>query len=548
MTALVWEIWARGKRSAWLVLACIASGAFINLVVIGRLHVSEAAEDIFHTLFGMLMVLSFVLLIGIFNYTEFSSTKEWNGFPYRLFTLPIRTWKLVMLPMFLCVVFAEIVYFAWIKLVWTREAVPMPGWFAVVLGAYVIFYLTTLWCLAGFRIVRTVALAVGGVSSIMVAIVPFFGTILHLSWLTEERLIPIMIALAIVAYTIALRTVARQRSGGGRQRSWIITLANRFVDSLPKRTRDFASPAAAQFWFEWRRSGWLLPACVAFVIVVVIFPISWFQRDDSGRVNDTLFWLLAMPLILGFVIGKNFMNCEFWSTNLAIPNFLAVRPLSDVEYVRAKMKVAAVSVLIVWSLILIFLFSWMLLWENSAVLKGQLFLFRELYPHSWLLVTILCCFGLMVLTWRLMVNGLWVGLSGSRSRYITSLALQVLIPALVSLAAGILSDRIDREIKDNPVLMQSVALAGIGWILAVLVIARFWFAAFMWGKTDRGFARPYMVIWCVATACLLVLAITASPVFDTYRFEHLYVLGALLIFPLARIGAAPLSFAQNRHR
>jgi hypothetical protein len=393
-----------------------------------------------------------------------------------------------------------------------------------------------------------VFLAVGGVSSIMVASLPFFGMVLHLDWLTEKLLVPIMIALMIVAFAITLVTIARQRSGGGRRRSWVIALASRLVDVLPRRTRDFASPAAAQFWFEWRRTGWVLPGCVAFVIVAVIFPNSWFERDDTDCTEAILFWLLAMPLILGFVVGKAFMNCEFWSTNLAVPTFLAVRPLSDVDYVRTKMKVAAVAVVIVWSLVLIFLFFWLSSWANTGVLKQQLFVIRELYPHSWLLIGILCYFGLMVLTWRVMVNGLWVGLSGSHPRYVASVAAQVLAPVLVSLAGGISSNTIDREFKDNPVFMQSVGLWGVGWILAAWVIGRFWFAAFTWGKADRGYARPYMVIWYVATACLLVLAIAATPRFDTYRYEHLYVLGALLIFPLARIGAAPRSFAQNRHR
>src|SRR5215204_2580869 len=114
LTALAWEIWRRGRRSAWSVVACTSICALINLGVLAKVQATETGRSSFPVLFGLLMTLSFLLLMGIFNYTEFNSTKEWNGFPYRLFTLPVRTWQLVALPMFLCVTSVELVYLAWI--------------------------------------------------------------------------------------------------------------------------------------------------------------------------------------------------------------------------------------------------------------------------------------------------------------------------------------------------------------------------------------------------------------------------------------------------
>src|SRR6185436_16506620 len=102
LTALAWEMWRRGRRSAWAVLACTSICVFINLVALDKVQTTETGQSSFSVLFGLLMTLSFLFLMGIFNYTEFNSTKEWNGFPYRLFALPVRTWHLVALPMFLC--------------------------------------------------------------------------------------------------------------------------------------------------------------------------------------------------------------------------------------------------------------------------------------------------------------------------------------------------------------------------------------------------------------------------------------------------------------
>ena len=546
VTALAWEIWWRGKRTAWLALGCVAICAFINLALLGRLHMSDNSRDIFFTLYRMLMTLSLFLSMGIFNYTEYNSTREWNGFPYRLFTLPVTTWKLVTVPMFLCVAYAELIFFAWIKLVWTREVIPMTGWFAVVLGAYVIFYQTTLWCLAGFKILRIVALSLGGVSSVLIASAPFFATLFHLPWLTERLLMPAVIVLAMISYAIALTAVTRQRYGGGRRWSWTRALGNWLVDALPKRTRDFSSPSAAQFWFEWRRAGWLLPCCVAFVILILL-PFSWFRRHDAGFTEFTLIRLLVAPLILALVVGKGFVNCEFWSTNRKLPHFLAARPLSAVEYVEAKMKVAAVSVVVAWLLVFAFLLLWFMLWANVDDLRMEFYLYRIRNPDFWLATGALSCVGLMLVSWRLMVGGLWLGLSGNRSYCVAWSTLQILIPAFVLLAVGICSDTIDHECKTNLVFMQSLAINGLSWGLAILVIAKFWLAAFAWSTAEPGFGRRYCLVWAGGLALFLTLAVLASPFYDPYRITHLCLLAALLGLPLVRIALAPLSFAKNRH-
>src|SRR5580692_5737040 len=123
LATLAWEIWRRGRRLAWLALGGLAFCVVVRLTVPERLVSSEGV----HTVYGLLMVLSFLLVMGIFNYTEYNATREWHGFPYRLFVLPIRTWRLVTLPMLLGVVSVELLYAAWIKLVWAHDDVSLPG-------------------------------------------------------------------------------------------------------------------------------------------------------------------------------------------------------------------------------------------------------------------------------------------------------------------------------------------------------------------------------------------------------------------------------------
>jgi hypothetical protein len=546
LTALAWEIWHRGRRSIGLVLGCLALCALINLAIVARLP-TESARANFAPFFGLLMVLSFLLLMGIFNYTEFNSTREWHGFPYRLFVLPIRTWKLVALPMLLGVVSVELVYFGWIKLVWSREQIIMPGWFAVVLGAYVVFYQTTLWSLAGLRITRMIALGVGGVSGIAVAWLPALGTQVPSPWLAEKRLILLVSGTALLAFLLAWASVCRQRGGGGRRHNRLKTLLDRIADAMPQRTQPFRSAPGAQFWFEWRHTGWLLPASTLLVLAI-IGPLSAAYQTEAQFTVNTLIKLLAMPPVLAFAIGKGFIKPQFWSTDLSLPTFLAVKPLPSGDFVITKMKVAALSVALTWLFVLAFIALWLPLWANTANLKQLLFEFRMFYPRSWQTVAALYLAGFMVLSWRCLVSGLWVGLSGSRLYYVGSLALQVIVPSLVLLACGIWSDSIDEAIRTHPDRVKSVALAVIGWALALAVVFKVWLAVFSWQAITPIRTRQYLLLWSGATLGFVALAILSRPPFDFNRVEHLLVLGALLLCPFARLGLAPWSFTRNRHR
>ena len=548
LAGLTWEIWQRGRRSACLALGCLSLCALVNLASPERLRASEAGQALFTPLYGLLMVVSFLLWFGIFNYTEFNSTKEWNGFPYRLFALPLRTWQLVALPMGLGVVSVELLFIAWVKLVLTRENIVMPEWFAMLLGAYMLFYQAALWGLAGFRITRILVLGFGGASSIGVACLPMFANSIPSPWLSEKRLGAIVVGLALVAFGTAWASVARQRCGGGRRRSWIKTQLERISDAIPRRSKGFASPAAAQFWFEWRRTGLVLPVCAAFALVVMIAPLAWFNRDDPRYTMQVLVRVLAMPIVFAFAIGKGFIKPEFWSPNLSLPAFLAVRPLPAGEFVLSKMRVAALSVAMTWVLVIAFFSLWLPFCADITQLKRHWIEFQMFYPHTWHAITLLYFAGFVVLTWRCMVGGLWVGLSGKSSYYIGALCLQVIVPTVLLIVGAIWSDTIDSEIRDHPDRVNSLVLSLIGWILALAVVAKGWFAVFSWTKITPRRTQQYLLLWTGATLCFVALGILSRPPLDVYRLEHLYVLAALLLFPLARLGLAPSSFARNRHR
>jgi hypothetical protein len=159
----------------------------------------------------------------------------------------------------------------------------------------------------------------------------------------------IVTALAIAVFLLTWRHISRLRHGGsggsGFRLGPIIASAAR---RLPRHRAPFASPAAAQFWFEWRCSGLVLPVLVGGVLAAVIAPMSWFARHDASGSLHLLLGTLAMPVIFAIPVGMAFARPTFWSEDLSLPAFIAIRPLTGEEIVAIKMKVAAEAVAISW--------------------------------------------------------------------------------------------------------------------------------------------------------------------------------------------------------
>ena len=355
--ALAWEIWRQNRRSIWLVLGIITFCSLVNQLVPEQIRKVDAYRELLGILDGMMMALSFLFIFGIFNYTSSNSGKDWTGFPYRLFVLPVPTFLLVAFPMVLGVLSVDLVYWFWAKLVYKQGDLSTTAWFPMVLGGFMAVYQTILWSLAGFRITRIVALGLMGPIFVFLGVLPFSTKESTGAFWTSEKSLTVLVAgIALAAFLIAWVSVARQRSGGGRRRSWVSMLLDAVTDALPRRRKNFASPAAAQFWFEWRRSGLVLPMCVGAILMLMV-PLSWLYRDDPKATVWMLVIISAMPLVLSAAVGMAFSRPDFWSSDNSLKAFLAVRPLASGDIVVTKMKVAALSVAIIWSQVLGFLSS-----------------------------------------------------------------------------------------------------------------------------------------------------------------------------------------------
>ncbi|GEM_PF-2040976 len=537
LVALSWEIWRRGQWFAVGALGLLGLCAVLNLSGAGRAYVFTNFEPFY----WLLMICSIFLVFGFLHYAEFNQKKNWHGFPYRLFTLPVPTWMLVACPMVLGVVCVELIYFGWARLVFAPAGRHAGFWPAAVLGVGLMCYQTIVWALGGFRMTRIITLALAGMLFMNLASLQFF--LPYIPWPARQVWCASILALtgtAIGAFVCGCHFVERQRRGGGRGRGWLKTQVGRITDVLPRRTRPFDSPAAAQFWFEWRRAGMLLPVCTVAALVLLFAPVSWLTRHDAGATLLTLGWALVLPLILAGVIGKGFAKPDLWSPDLALPPFLAVRPLTSEEMVVTKLKVAALSITMAWLALLVFLALWLPLWANLAQLK-------DLWNSGLALrgvaslgaILFLLVVTATLLTWTLVVSNLWVALSGNKRWFVVHGILGTAI-------LGIEISAIVFWVKHFNWKYAEQYVSGLGWALVLAVVSKLWLAVFTWRRNSPNRALQYVIFWACASGCFVALGLLVCP--NLFWLKHLVILAALLPVPLARLGLAPLSLEKNRRR
>jgi hypothetical protein len=157
-------------------------------------------------------------------------------------------------------------------------------------------------------------------------------------------------------------------------------------------------------------------------------------------------------------------------------------------------------------------------------------------------VLLLGLLGLMASTWKQLVQSLYIGLSG-REWLIKSSVLLVLSFLVVIWPIG-------RWIHDDP-QVQVALLNALPWILAVLVCVKVSAATWIATRLYDGRLLSDRTL-VTGAACWLVAVLALYALFAwfwaTVHPGYFYLLIAILEVPLARLSAAPLALAWNRHR
>jgi len=292
MHAMIWGIWVRNRNAILAVIGITLATCIFNLALPDSLRSMQGNRFKFGAREGLTMLnmnlgaAVFIFLLAIFNYTEENPGTGSTGFPRRLFTLPVSTFRLVAVPVVLGVVSVELIYLVWVKAVFWEPG-NLTWWFAILFPTYMILYQTIQWTFANTGAMR---MLVQGLVGIVVMFVP------NLNWqrsFSESGLMFAVTSAAVMAFVISWAYVARQRSGGGSHVPSLKPPIELLSYPGSRNGRSFRSPAAAQFWFEWRRFGWVLPLLVTGMLSLAIVPITWLKRSDA---NSTL-WTIPGRLV-----------------------------------------------------------------------------------------------------------------------------------------------------------------------------------------------------------------------------------------------------------
>ena len=156
---------------------------------------------------------------------------------------------------------------------------------------------------------------------------------------------------------------------------------------------------------------------------------------------------------------------------------------------------------------------------------------------------LLVLLGLVVATWKQLVQSLYVGLSGREWIVRASLMLTlVLLVAIGPLANWIVKDRD----------VRAVLWIALPWVFGALVAVKISAAAWIAPRLQAGQLVSDRTLVAGAACwliCVLALYGVLAWLFSAPLIPR-YLLGlvAILSVPLARVSAAPLALAWNRHR
>ncbi|HEX5272829.1 MAG TPA: hypothetical protein VFW33_20165, partial [Gemmataceae bacterium] len=502
----------------------------------------ESIEPQHGAIASIQFVLGLIYVAAVFAYgfdTQLEGPQ--SGFPARLFTLPVRTVELVAGPMLQGTALVVLLWLAWAYLVLRPAGIEVSVWSTALQAAALVTVLQALlWVPFGLAWVRVV-LAV--VVLLLLALAPQLGSLVGMEATTLDALYAAIIPLAALAAFVG---VSRARRGDSSD--WGALLRRpRWLARRRGRATPFGSATAAQFWYECRRHLLPLPLVVV-AFTVLFFTVTLFAErppDEAKQRATLLLSLLFFPTLVaacfGTVLGKT-------GTSAAGPyrlsSFTAVRPLPVTALVAAKLKVAALSAAVSCGIALAAAVTWCVAaGGREAFVRSFADFFRETPVERAAATLLLVIVAPPLLTWRAFVENLWMGLTGRawlvRMTFIVS---GLLLTALALLVTRLMEDR-DLAHRLWGVLPW---WAGAAALVKLLIAAGLGRVLLRRGLIEPGALARVVAVWVVAAVALFGLA-RGSVLFDDTPVL-LLASGAVLVLPLARLAAAPLALAWNRHR
>lgn len=538
MRAIGWEFWRRHRWGFRAMGAYFASLAATRLVMVVRhIHVDFRSETSFALVVLVPTVVSFLYLLAVFSYGSAGDiAARQSMYPARMFTLPLSNAALVGQPMLYgaTAVVGLWVLTRWLSLWPSQFPVPYvwPATMAVSLLMWTQAFVWMPYGLPGLRIIVSVLIL-----WVLDAIV-----LLALHFQAPEWVVIAVTAPQIpVAYAVGRIAVARARRGVVPD--WRFSAAADRKETAQARGRW--SAARAQRWYEWRRSGWSLPAWVAIIMPFELLLLRVAGTATSLVITVVLGALLVPVVVATFAAVAMSRTGGSASDVYGLAPFVAARPLTDAQLLAAKLAMAIRSTLVAWALVFVAVpiaLLWSGTWptmsdwsRNVAATIGA--------PRAIVLLLVVLA-GLMLSTWRQLVQSLYFGLTGNERLIKGSVFASLVVVSLLGPLAIWIIDSTERIAAVWSALPQ---------ILAALVCVKMLAAGWVAMRLTRGGGplgdRTLITGASCWTASVLALFGVLAWLAETPHIpRYLLMLMAILSVPLARVSAAPLAMARNRHR
>ncbi|HJQ19270.1 MAG TPA: hypothetical protein VJ867_02905, partial [Gemmatimonadaceae bacterium] len=440
--AIGWDFWHRHRWGFRALGAYLLALATIKVVVVARgVPITFDSDEAFAFSVSVPMSVSFLYLLAVFTYgLSGDLAARRSMYPARMFTLPLSDAALLGWPM-LYGAAAMIVVWALTRTLaaWPPE-LAVPTVWPMTLGAALMMWTQALmWMPYGLPGVRVVAavLVLCTLDTIVLVALHFKSP--------EWAIIAITAPQIPLAYVVGRVAVARARRGVVPEwRFRVIPGASRVIPSAARDLHPDLRPRwtaeRAQRWYEWRRYGKALPAWVAIILPLELL-LLWAAGTSASLVVVIVLGALLTPVVVATFASVSVSRTgESASDAYALSPFIAARPLTDVQLLAAKLRMTVLSTVAAWSLVLLAVpvaLYWSGTWATLAQWMRNVVATIGLARGVVFLIVVVA--GLMLSTWRQLVQALCIGLTGNArlikgSVFASLLLASLLAPFLVWLA------------------------------------------------------------------------------------------------------------------
>jgi hypothetical protein len=459
-------------------------------------------------------------------------------YPARLFTLPVSTAALAGWPMLYGTVAMAMLWLSTRLLaVWPADlGIPVlwPALLAASLLAWTQAFTWMPYPLPGLRVIVTMLWFVAIDAIVLVAIELKARELVMLAILSPH--VPL-------AYLVARHAVSRGRRGDVPDWRELPARLARVAGLRRRAPAQFASAEHAQAWFEWRRHGRSLPGLVALLLPFEMGFLFLIRETPALVFNTLLAVLLTPPFMAGFVAATVSGRNPNARDPFGLSPFTATRPLSTAALIAAPLQATIRSTLATWLLVMCAIPIGLYLSDTWTLVMERVRQFHEAVGTPRAVVVVLLMWSTFVVwTWRRLVQSLCIGFTGRewlmKGNVFVTLSL-LCIAGLVMATVGLAP-------------LFAALWDGAIWILGVAVclkmLAAAWIAVRLYDNRLVSERTLVAGAICWSSAVLTLYGVLVWLVDSPLSPRHPLALVAILAIPLARISAAPLALAWNRHR